>query len=137
MDITPVVQALPTGPAPTIPATVVSEPQDDLVSRQFADVMTSGPVSADTPESVSGTTPATGPPSLGDAILSGLTQVTSGFQQAWDNVRVGVPSEMAAMSLSEMYEKQIQLFDFSLQVQTLGHGVSKVSQDLNELLKIQ
>lgn len=112
-------------------------PPDDLASRQFSDLMGNvNPVQEATrttprPEALAGQR------SLGDAILTGLTHLTSDVQRAWAGVHTGIASGVVLPSISEMYAKQVQLMEFTLQYHVIGHGLSKANQDLNELIKLQ
>lgn len=116
---------------------IATVPPDDLAARQFSDLM--GPVSPAQEATQRPLRPEAlaGQQSLGDAILTGLTQLTSDVQKAWIGVHAGFSSEITPVSMSEIYAKQVQLMDFTLQYQVIGHGLSKANQDLNDLLKLQ
>jgi len=112
-------------------------PLDDLAPGQFSDLMGAVKPGQESAQVTPRPEGLAGPRSLGDAILTGLTQLTTDVQQAWSAMHTGMTSQVQPVSLSEIYAKQVQLLDFTLQYQTIGYGWSKANQDLNELLKLQ
>lgn len=118
----------PLGPAPS--------DADDWAQDRFREVM-NGPLPVDAP--------AVGTPrprepgaeqSLGDAILSGVNQLSSQFQQAWEAAQHGRHADASTWSAGQMIQLQGHLLQASVMLDVIGKGVSKAVQDIEQLTKV-
>lgn len=74
---------------------------------------------------------------LGDAILLGLGQLNSEFQQAWAQKQQVLASDPRDWSVGEMVMFQAQAQTVSTVVDLVSKGVNKVVQGVEQLTKIQ
>lgn len=136
-----------TSPAPAVGGSAgTSLPEsspgvDDLVSQRFRDAMEL-PVPVQGPSPVSSTheRARTGATTLGDGILSAISQATQSLSTAWDRVKegpAGVSDTGDLPSLPDLLAFQGQVLMFSTQSEIVSKGVSKATQDLDQLLKQQ
>lgn len=118
----------PIGPAPI--------GADDLAQDRFREVM-NGPLPVDA--STAGTPRPREPgadKALGDAILSGVDQLTSEFQQAWAAAQQGRYADTSTWSAGQMIQLQGRLLEASVMLDVIGKGVSKAAQDIEQLTKL-
>lgn len=109
---------------------------DDLAQGRFREVM-NGPLLMDAPADVN---PRRREPnegkSLGDAILSGVDQLTSDFQQAWAATQQGRAADTSTWSVAQMIQLQGHILEASVMLDVVGKGVSKAVQDIEQLTKV-
>ena len=118
-----------------VPANAVMPP-DDLAAAQFNQVMNASP--APLTQAIREAYPAgtTGPVSLGDSILSGMQNLSSDFQQSWRAVNTALDSS-SMMTMSDMLKLQIGIVQMSIQYDLVGKAISRSTQNLDQLVKMQ
>ncbi len=127
----------PLGPAPR--GSALTGP-DDLVSDRFREAMSRSPdaVSPAFPASPPGQGQGPGQPaSLGDAVLAGVTRMSSQLQQAWSETRVGLAADLESWSPARLLKFQGQVLEVSMIFDVATKGVSKAIQDVEQLTKMQ
>lgn len=75
------------------------------------------------------------PTSLGDAILNGLKSASADINRNWSEVASTVSKPM--LTTSEMLRIQVTLIQTSVQYELLGKGISRSTQNLDQILKTQ
>lgn len=115
----------------TVPA--AADPQ---ASARFADLMTQPVAAAGAPVPLhDGVLPAAGG-TLGDMILSGLKSTSADFQDKWASVQ-RVLEGGNLTSVSEMIKLQMGVTQMSVQYEVLGKAVSRSTQNIDQLVKMQ
>jgi type III secretion protein I len=130
--------ALAAGAAPLAPA--APQAADSLATARFAEIMaapTDAPApSAPSPAASAGIGAPAGPPSLGDSILAGMRNVQSGFQGAVQQVAASLEPG-AQMTLPDMLKMQLALVQLSVQVELASKAISRSTQNIDQLVRIQ
>lgn len=129
--------------SPAIPGLMGLAAADPQATARFADLMAqpSAPVSASAPlhdevSTVHGSVaPATGG-TLGDAILGGIKNASADFQDKWASVQ-SVLEGGKLTSVSEMLKLQLGVVQMSVQYEVLGKAVSRSTQNIDQLVKMQ
>jgi type III secretion protein I len=122
-------------PASATPATPLAP--DDLASARFNEVMNANPtpvtqaIGAAFPAAV-----ATERKTLGDAILSGMQNLSADFQQSWKTVNAALDGG-DLMTMSEMLKLQMGLVQVSIQYDMVGKVISRTTQNIDQLVKMQ
>ena len=117
--------------------TAVAAP-DARAAERFAEIMQAGPVNAEPatldvlPAVVSTATSAT----LGDKILGGLSSLSTDLQQSWKNDAAAVNND-GMMTTNDMLKLQMNLTQMSVQYDLLGKAISRSTQNIEQLVKIQ
>jgi type III secretion protein I len=75
------------------------------------------------------------PTTLGDAILSGLKSASADISRNWTETASAVSNPM--ITTSEMLRLQVTLIQTSVQYELLGKGISRSTQNLDQILKTQ
>ena len=75
-------------------------------------------------------------PSMGDNILNGLQSMASEFKQNVSNVTASLDAG-TNMGVSELLKVQMGLMQMSVQIEMVGKGISRSTQNLDQLVKIQ
>lgn len=114
-------------------ATPAADPQftarfSELMSQPVAAAGASAPVH-------DGVAPAAGG-SLGDMILGGLRSASADFQDKWASVQ-RVLEGGNLTSVSEMLKLQLGVTQMSVQYEVLGKAVSRSTQNIDQLVKMQ
>lgn len=82
---------------------------------------------------------AVAPTSLGDAILSALSNATDGVSASWAELQHGLELPKAGTSIDPgallVYTERMRIW--GIQTEIVSKGVSKATQDLDQLLKPQ
>ncbi len=111
---------------------------DARAAERFAEIMQATPVSADpaaTEVLPAAVLPAT-QQTMGDKILGGLNSLSTDFQQSWKSVTTMV--ESGSMStMTDMLKLQMNLTQMSIQYDLIGKGISRSTQNVEQLVKIQ
>lgn len=143
-------------PAVAAPAAVVPVPDaaNQLAATRFAEMMAApAPVSppaepvAQAPLAVlpQAVTPVALPPpalaapdnrTMGDSILSGMQGLSAEFQQSWTTVNAALQSG-SEMSTTDMLRMQMGLVQMTIQHEFIGKTVSRATQNLDQLVKLQ
>lgn len=74
--------------------------------------------------------------SIGDRILSGMQGLSSDVQQSWATVKNALDSS-SSMTTSDMLKLQMGLTQMSIQYDLVGKAISRSTQNLDQLLKMQ
>ena len=77
-----------------------------------------------------------GKESLGDRILNGLSGASSDFQQSLGKVR-GVLDAGNQMSPTDLLKLQLNLTQVSIQYDLIGKAISRTTQNIDQMVKIQ
>jgi type III secretion protein I len=73
---------------------------------------------------------------MGDSILSGMQNLSVEFQQSWKTVNSALESG-SAMTTSDMLKLQMGLTQMSIQYELVGKAISRSTQNLDQLVKMQ
>ncbi|MFC4160051.1 type III secretion system inner rod subunit SctI [Chitinimonas lacunae] len=84
-----------------------------------------------------GATATTAPATVGDAILDGLRGVSRDFQQRWQKVDATLSDPAKLVSVTDMLRLQSQMLQLSVQYEMVGKAVSRSTQNIEQLIKIQ
>ena len=139
MDITATTMALGSWavqPSPTVPPPLAP---DALATAQFSSLMTvpgAAPMQSQVITEASANLQAIELPSLGDNILKGLQGMASEFKQSMTNVSASL-DRGTNMSVSDLFKVQMGLMQMSVQYELIGKGISRSTQNLDQLVKIQ
>jgi len=112
-------------------------PQADDVAR-FNELM-NGPapdVGASPAVAAPAATPAVAKPMLGEQILGSLNSLSGELQLSWRNIGQSV-SSTEPMTMQQMIDIQMQLSGVSLTYDLVSKGVSRSTQNLDQLVKMQ
>lgn len=74
--------------------------------------------------------------SIGDRILSGMQSLSSDVQQSWQTVKTALDNP-GNMTTAEMLKLQMGLTQMSIQYDLVGKAISRSTQNLDQLLKMQ
>lgn len=116
---------------------------DSLAAAQFSQIMQAAPAGAvdaagPAPQVAAASQPLSteGPRSLGETILSGMQNLSQEFQQSWKTVNAVLDSG-SAMTTSDMLKLQMGLTQMSIQYDLVGKAISRSTQNLDQLVKMQ
>ncbi len=123
----------------------IAAPADPVAVQRFGDSLAAAPVPAGSIPSV-GATPDSGavlrtqdapriPGTLGDNILKGLQNVSEDFRKSWSNVNATLDGKVD--TISELLKLQMSMAQMSLQFELVGKGVSRATQNIDQLVKLQ
>ncbi len=117
--------------------TAIAAP-DARAAERFAEIMQAGPVSADsaTPDVLPAVVSAATSQTMGDKILGGLSSLSTDFQQSWKSVATVVNND-GMMTTNEMLKLQMNLTQMSVQYDLIGKAISRSTQNVEQLVKIQ
>jgi type III secretion protein I len=73
---------------------------------------------------------------IGDSILSGLQNMSSDFRQSWAAVHAAL-DRGPTMTITEMLKMQMGLTQMSIQYDLVGKAISRSTQNLDQLVKLQ
>jgi len=144
MDINALSQlAGASGPGPAAGAGGAGSPQrlapDDLVVDDFNQALrgAQGAAAAQQPSQVpAAEVAAPGRRTLGDAILAGVDRMSGDTRQAWSAVNnISALPEM--LNTRQLLEVQASFVKFSFYSEVVSKGVSKATQNLDSLVKMQ
>lgn len=132
----------------TSAATALAAP-DALAASRFAEIMAQ-PLAVATPAAVNpvvATThmvpidsvkPLPANASVGDRILNGMQGVSNDFRNSWDSVNKVVNSTSGeAVTMQEMLKLQMQLTQVTFQYDMVGKAVSRSTQNIDQLVRVQ
>lgn len=75
------------------------------------------------------------PRSAGEAILDGVRNLSSDFQATWQSVAHALDGNRVTMS--DMLKLQLALVQMSVQYEMVGKAISKSTQNIDQLVKMQ
>jgi type III secretion protein I len=123
---------------PALSVSQVAAAPNAAAVQQFTALM-----QAPAPEAVaaaSGTTEAaavTGPQSVGDRVLNGMQSVSQDFRESWKRAAATLDPDGAAMDLGQMLSLQLHLTQASVQFDLVGKAISRSTQNLDQLVRVQ
>lgn len=127
-------------PTTEVAATAGSSLPDARATARFAEIMESGPVdapaAANVPPTAVSAKPVEGTQTLGDRILNGLSGASAEFQQSLKNVHAVLDAGQA-VSVQDLLKVQLNLTQVSIQYDLIGKAISRSTQNLDQLVKIQ
>ena len=134
MDIVVAQLALP--PQAPLDAPVRMAPADASATARFAEMMAPQPtplsealVQAYPP------IPATGG-TMGESILSGMKNLSADFRQSWSAVNAALDAG-PSITTTQMLKLQMGLTQLSIQYDLVGKAISRSTQNLDQLIKLQ
>lgn len=119
------------------PAAAVPLVADPLATARFSEVMNAQPTAV--AEAVEAAYPAAvqaGSRTLGDTILSGMQGLSTEFQQSWKTVNT-ILDGGSSMTTYDMLKLQMGLTQMSIQYDLVGKAISRSTQNLDQLVKMQ
>ncbi len=134
--LSPATQAL------TAPTVSMAAP-DSLAAARFTAIMgqptpVAEAVQAALAPATAGTgVAATTAGSMGERILSGMNNVSGDFQSAWKSVSTVLDAGDKNMNMQDLLKLQLQLVQVSVQYDLMGKAVSRSTQNLDQLLRLQ
>ena len=75
------------------------------------------------------------PRSAGEAILNGVRNLSSDFQSTWQSVAHALDGNQVTMS--DMLKLQLTLVQMSVQYEMVGKAISRSTQNIDQLVKMQ
>ena len=87
------------------------------------------PIAASSIEKVAGTP--------GDAILDGMKAVGTEFREGWDQMRAALSRGSEVLTLADMLRMQMHMIQLSVQVELVGKAISRATQNIDQLAKLQ
>ncbi|HYC37710.1 MAG TPA: type III secretion system inner rod subunit SctI [Usitatibacter sp.] len=73
----------------------------------------------------------------GDSILEGMKGLGSDFRDTWSAMRTALAQPMDNLTLADMLRLQMQMMQLSVQVEMVGKAISKSTQNIDQLSKLQ
>lgn len=112
-----------------------------LATAQFADMMGVQSTTPLTPtaqaaQAMMQTTSAKPSNTLGDAILSGLQNMSNDFQQSWKAVSATLDAN-GPLTNTELLKLQMGVTQLSIQYDLVGKAISRSTQNIDQLVKMQ
>lgn len=150
MDITTIASAaLPASATASAPAVRAPLAADDPAALRFSQVMgASVPLAPDDPvagAASAGAAPPGSPPgesvaprplNMGESILNTLQGVSEDLRQSQVRIQAGLDPE-GGLSIHQALSLQLEVAMMSLNFEMVGKVISKATQDVNELTKLQ
>lgn len=140
MDISTVSMALSASANPAPVAPVELQPADERATAQFASMMAAPiPAAELAPVTLTDTSVMVvpvQPPTMGDQILNGLQTVSSELKQSISDVSAALKPGVD-VSVSDLLRVQMGLMQVSVTYELVGKGISKSTQNLDQLVKLQ
>jgi type III secretion protein I len=136
MDIVIAQLAMPPQAPLDAPVGVGPAAVDPSATARFSEVMSAQPTAiADAIDKAYPALPATGG-TLGESILSGLQNLSSDFRASWQAVNTALDAG-PSMTTSELLKMQMGLTQMSIQYDLVGKAISRSTQNLDQLVKLQ
>lgn len=114
---------------------VVMPPADESAVQKFRTAIDPVPPTDSPVDSAKRSEGSQAGGSLGDAILSGMSSLTSQASEAWRQTNAMLTTDMGNMSTADLMRLQGHLHVSSTLLDMAGKTVSKASQDLEQLTK--
>ena len=112
---------------------------DPLATAQFAQMMSPPPPVADPAAAGSDALVRAVAPenrTMGDNILSGMQGLSTDFQKSVKTVST-VLTEGGNMNVTDLLKVQVSMMQISVQYELVGKAVSRATQNLDQLVKVQ
>jgi len=133
LTIAPAVAGAPSQPA--------MAPAASADVERFLEVLRAGGTATDPAVQATivnpGAMPPVNGPGVGDAILDGMRNLSSEFRGSWEAAREMLATKGSDMTLSDMLRMQMQLVQLSFQYELVGKSISRSTQNIETLVKIQ
>lgn len=139
MEITTTTMAMSALSSPPSAASNLPLDADALATAQFSNLMAAPDATPVQPPIATNATvraAALEAPSMGENILKSLQSVSSEFKQNVSNVTASLEAG-TNMGISELLKVQMGLMQMSVQIEMVGKGISRTTQNLDQLVKIQ
>ena len=116
-------------------ATPAAAAPSEADASQFAQMVQQpdAPIQAGAP-AATGTALALTP---GDSILNGMNALGTDFKDAWAAMQQALARPQGEMTVAEMLRLQLHMVQLSVQVEMVGKTISKATQNLDQLAKLQ
>lgn len=125
---------------PTPAPAAAAQPASPSATARFEQIMSATPPPPDLAgaASVVGASGFVAPanPSLGDNILAGMQNLSTDFQQSWKSVNAALEAG-SNMTTTDMLKLQLGLTQMSVQYDLIGKAISRSTQNLDQLVKLQ
>ncbi|QEA13166.1 type III secretion system inner rod subunit SctI [Comamonas flocculans] len=131
-------QTLPS-PAPAAEPPALAAGPDALAAARFQSLMQAPPAELTAPAAAAQQALGSAAPlsvSLGDRILSGMQHTAGSVQGTWRSVADKLNSPLP-MDTREMLQVQLQLSQVAVQYELLGKAISRSTQNIDQLVRIQ
>lgn len=139
MEITTTTMAMSALSSPPSAASNLPLDADALATAQFSNLMAAPDATPVQPPVVTDATvraASLDKPSMGDNILGSLQSMASEFKQNVSHVTATL--EVGTnMGISDLLKVQMGLMQMSVQIEMVGKGISRSTQNLDQLVKIQ
>jgi type III secretion protein I len=112
---------------------------DTAAAARFSELMdapTDAVDGVDAKSAVEAAAPVTGPRTLGDNILGGLQHVSSDLQQTWHALGDAL-SGSAPLHVQDLMKMQLQLSTMGVQYELVSKAVTRSTQNIDQLVKLQ
>ena len=73
----------------------------------------------------------------GDSILNGMSSLGTEFRDAWATMQQALARSSGEMTVAEMLRMQMNMVQLSVQVEMVGKTISKATQNIDQLTKLQ
>lgn len=147
MDIINTVALAPLAQTTAIAAPTAAAAPDALAAARFAELMAAPPNVTTAANAVQATgtvapQPAIAPldanASVGDRILHSIQGVSSDFKNSWETVSKALSTNSTEpMGMQEMLKLQLNLVQTSFQYEMVSKVISRSTQNLDQLVRIQ
>jgi type III secretion protein I len=107
-------------------------------AARFSEVMDAPDAAAGAEDaaSVQATAPSSGR-TLGDNILGGLHRLSTDLQQTWKSMGAALGGTAAAPNMRDLLKVQMNLASMSVQYELVSKAVSRATQNIDQLVKLQ
>lgn len=111
---------------------------DARAAVRFAEIMQTEPVNASpaSPDVLPAVVATDSSQTMGERILGGLSSLSTDFQQSWKSVATVVNNE-GMVTTNEMLKLQMNLTQMAVQYDLVGKAISRSTQNVEQLVKIQ
>jgi len=115
-------------------ATPTAAPTADDATR-FADLVQAAPPPLDSPGITDPLVATARTP--GESILNGMSTIGTDFKDAWTQAQQMLARPAGEMTTVDMLRMQMQMVQLSVQVEMVGKTISKATQNIDQLVKLQ
>lgn len=124
---------------PALSAVPVAAAPDAAAVQRFAALMQ--PPAPEAASAAVGTASvhaaAIAPQSFGDRVLSGMHSVSNDFRESWTRAAATLGPDGAAMDMKQLMSLQLHLAQASVQYELVGKGISRATQNFDQLVRVQ
>jgi type III secretion protein I len=104
-------------------------------AAKFADLVQPAAPPLDSPGITAPLAPSAQTP--GDSILNGMSTLGTDFKDAWTAMQQALARPSGDMTVAEMLRMQMNMVQLSVQVEMVGKTISKATQNIDQLAKLQ